>query len=223
MEQLELIPDTRSLFEKLCNVGYLRRGFQAVKANRGAPGIDRISIPEFEKRLEEELAHLKKDLEEWSYEPKPVRRVEIPKPGGSGVRLLGVPCVRDRVVHGRKTNSRIGSVMAGSSRFHEEPCTDPYARFCECSVRGRRVVVPPSSYSIGGEFLQPIHCRSAQFENRYTNIHHRLPFFPPFSPASLRQSRSFPRAVPARLDDSSTLLSAPTGGPPNSLLSLRKS
>ena len=93
MAQLELILDTRSLFEKLCSVEFLRQGFRAVKSNKGAPGIDRISTNEFESRLDEELAHLKKELEGWSYEPKPVRRVEIPKPGGSGVRLLGVPTV----------------------------------------------------------------------------------------------------------------------------------
>ena len=69
MEQLELIPDTRSLFEKLCSVEYLRQGFRAVKANRGSPGIDGVSIGEFEERLEEELAHLKKELQGWSYEP----------------------------------------------------------------------------------------------------------------------------------------------------------
>ena len=51
-------------------------------------------------RLREELARLKKDLEGWSYKPNPVLRVEIPKPGkGAGVRLLGVPCIGDRVVH----------------------------------------------------------------------------------------------------------------------------
>ena len=100
MEQLELIPDTRSLFEKLCSVEYLRQGLRAVKANRGSPGIDGVRIREFEERLDEELAHLKKELEGWSYELKPVRRVEIPKPGGSG----------------RKISSRIGSVMAGVSR-----------------------------------------------------------------------------------------------------------
>jgi group II intron reverse transcriptase/maturase len=50
--------------------------------------------------LEEELAQLQKELESWCYEPKPVRRVEVPKPGkGAGIRLLGVPCTRDRVVH----------------------------------------------------------------------------------------------------------------------------
>lgn len=98
MEQLELIPDTRNLFEKLCSEEYLRKGFQAVKANKGSPGIDGTTVTEFGQRLTEELAHLKTELEEWSYEPQPVRRVEIPKPGGTGVRLLGVPCIRDRVV-----------------------------------------------------------------------------------------------------------------------------
>ena len=113
MEQLELILDTRSLFEKLCNAEYLRQGFRAVKANKGAPGIDGVSIREFEGRLEEELAHLKKELEGWSYEPKPVRRVEMPKPGGSGVRLLGVPCIRDRIVQ-------------ATLKLLLEPIIDPY-------------------------------------------------------------------------------------------------
>ena len=93
MAQLELNLDTQCLFEKLCSVAFLRQGFRAVKRNGGAPGIDGISTNEFESRLEEELAHLRKDLEGWSYEPKPVRRVEILKPDGSGVRLLGVPTV----------------------------------------------------------------------------------------------------------------------------------
>jgi len=113
MEQLELIPDTRSLFEKLCSAEYLRQGFRAVKANRGSPGIDGIRIREFEERLDEELAHLKKELQGWSYEPKPVRRVEIPKPGGRGVRLLGVPCIRDRAVQ-------------ATLKLLLEPIIDPY-------------------------------------------------------------------------------------------------
>jgi group II intron reverse transcriptase/maturase len=70
-----------------------------VKRNGGVPGIDGISIDEFGERLEEELSRLKGELESWEYRPKPVRRVEIPKPGkGAGVRLLGIPCIRDRVV-----------------------------------------------------------------------------------------------------------------------------
>jgi RNA-directed DNA polymerase len=99
MEQMKLFIDGSGLFERLCTVEYLMDGFKAVKKNGGSPGIDRVTIEEFESRLEEELRQLKRELEGWTYKPKPVRRVEIPKPGkGNGVRLLGVPCVRDRVV-----------------------------------------------------------------------------------------------------------------------------
>jgi len=77
----------------------LRTGFRAVKKNKGSPGVDGVTIEEFGSRLSEELSQLKADLESWTYQPSPVRRVEIPKPGGKGTRLLGVPTVRDRVVH----------------------------------------------------------------------------------------------------------------------------
>ena len=77
----------------------LRKGFKAVKRNHGSPGVDGVTIEEFESRLDEELDNLKEELESWKYKPQAVRRVEIPKPGkGAGVRLLGVPCIRDRVV-----------------------------------------------------------------------------------------------------------------------------
>ena len=69
-----------------------------VKKNRGKPGIDGVSIADFEANLDEELSHLQKELSNWTYQPLPVRRVEIPKPGGKGMRLLGIPTVRDRVV-----------------------------------------------------------------------------------------------------------------------------
>lgn len=92
--QLNLFVDERSLFEKLCDLNNLQAGFKAVKKNGGAPGVDGVTVEEYEGRLDEELARLKKDLEGWIYKPSPVRRVEIPKPGkGAGVRLLGVPTV----------------------------------------------------------------------------------------------------------------------------------
>ncbi len=95
-----LFVDDRSLFDKLCDLHNLHAGFKAVKKNSGAPGVDGVTVEAYENRLDEELARLKKDLEGWSYKPSPVRRVEIPKPGkDAGVRLLGVPCIRDRVVH----------------------------------------------------------------------------------------------------------------------------
>ena len=93
----QLIEEPR-LFESLCSTLYLGVGFTLVKRNRGAPGIDGVSIEDFETRLEEELSQLKQELTNWTYKPSPVRRVEIPKPDGKGVRLLGIPTVRDRVV-----------------------------------------------------------------------------------------------------------------------------
>jgi len=99
MRQRSLFVDERSLFEKLCDQSNLEAGFKAVKKNKGAPGIDGVTIKEFENRLEEELVQLQMEIASWNYKPSPVRRVEIPKPGkGTGVRLLGVPCTRDRVV-----------------------------------------------------------------------------------------------------------------------------
>jgi RNA-directed DNA polymerase len=100
MEQMSLFAEERSrLFEKLCTIEFLKEGFKAVKKNGGSPGVDGVTVKEFENRLVTELEQLKKELEGWTYKPMPVRRVEIPKPGkGAGVRLLGVPCIRDRVV-----------------------------------------------------------------------------------------------------------------------------
>ena len=75
-------------------------GWRAVKGNRGTSGIDGQTTEDFELKLSEEIKQLKEELENWTYKPQPVRRIEIPKPGGpeAGVRLLGIPCVRDRVV-----------------------------------------------------------------------------------------------------------------------------
>ena len=86
------------LFDQLCSTLYLGVGFELVKKNHGAPGIDGVSLTDFEANLDEELSQLQQELCNWTYQPSPVRRVEIPKPDGKGVRLLGIPTVRDRVV-----------------------------------------------------------------------------------------------------------------------------
>jgi len=93
----QLIEEPR-LFENLCATLYLGVGFELVRRNRGAPGIDGVSIQDFEANLDEELSQLQQELTTWTYQPSPVRRVEIPKPDGKGIRLLGIPTVRDRVV-----------------------------------------------------------------------------------------------------------------------------
>jgi group II intron reverse transcriptase/maturase len=98
MRNVDLFNYEQNLFERIYSIRELELAFKAVRSNGGAPGVDGVSINDFEIRLSEELIQLKKDVESWNYQPSPVRRVEIPKPGG-GVRLLGIPTVRDRVLH----------------------------------------------------------------------------------------------------------------------------
>jgi group II intron reverse transcriptase/maturase len=95
----DLFSYRNKLFDKICSNDELRAAFKAVKRNGGAPGVDGVTVKDFGERLIAELGQLEKDLKSWSYEPKPVRLVEIPKPDG-GTRRLGIPCVRDRVVQG---------------------------------------------------------------------------------------------------------------------------
>jgi retron-type reverse transcriptase len=71
--------------------------YQRVKANDGAPGVDGCSIEEFETDLANNLYQLWNRMSSGSYFPPPVRAVSIPKPGGRGERILGVPTVADRV------------------------------------------------------------------------------------------------------------------------------
>lgn len=97
MKQDTLPFEIPSLFELLCTTTTLSKAFKEVKKNKGAPGIDGVTVEDFEKTKIKELAQLQKELSNWSYKPSPVRRIEIEKPSG-GVRLLGVPCIRDRIV-----------------------------------------------------------------------------------------------------------------------------
>jgi RNA-directed DNA polymerase len=76
----------------------LRRAWRQVKANRGAPGVDGMTVDEFVAFAREHWPAIRQALLDGSYSPQPVRRVEIPKPSGRGVRLLGIPTVLDRLI-----------------------------------------------------------------------------------------------------------------------------
>jgi group II intron reverse transcriptase/maturase len=90
---------SKYLFEQLCTEAKLLEGWIAVKRNRGTSGIDGQTTEDFNNKLHEEISQLKTELQTWQYQPKPVRRVEIPKPGSKNdKRNLGIPTVRDRVV-----------------------------------------------------------------------------------------------------------------------------
>jgi group II intron reverse transcriptase/maturase len=76
----------------------MRQAFLAVKRNRGAAGVDKVSIQMFAANLEENLAALMRDLKTGTFRPLPLRRVHISKgPGSKKLRPLGIPVVRDRV------------------------------------------------------------------------------------------------------------------------------
>jgi len=87
-----------SLIDKVFSYSNLCRGFQKVKQNGGSTGTDKQSISEVESHLEFEMKKLSKELQDGTYQPRPIRRHYIPKPGTKEMRPLGIPCVRDRAV-----------------------------------------------------------------------------------------------------------------------------
>lgn len=86
-----------SLYDKVYALPNLQQAWEKVRANRGAPGCDGQTIAQFEANLDANLLALHEQLRTKQYRPRPVKRVEIPKAGG-GVRPLGIPTVRDRIV-----------------------------------------------------------------------------------------------------------------------------
>jgi RNA-directed DNA polymerase len=87
-----------SLIDKVYAKANLKRAFERVKANGGAPGVDQQTIEMFEARLEQNLEQIAESLKGGSYRPQPVKRVWIAKAGSKERRPLGIPTVRDRVV-----------------------------------------------------------------------------------------------------------------------------
>jgi RNA-directed DNA polymerase len=88
---------TMHLMEKVCEPENLERAWQRVRGNKGAPGVDGMTIDDAKSYLREHWPDMRSQLLAGAYRPQPVKRVEIPKPDG-GVRKLGVPCVVDRLI-----------------------------------------------------------------------------------------------------------------------------
>jgi RNA-directed DNA polymerase len=87
-----------NLMEQILNPANLHQSWTRVKSNKGAPGIDRMQLEEFPDYARLHWEEICQTLRDGTYQPSPVRRVIIPKPGGKGERLLGVPTVIDRVI-----------------------------------------------------------------------------------------------------------------------------
>jgi RNA-directed DNA polymerase len=88
---------TNRLMEAVCERENLKAALQQVRANKGSPGVDGMTVVGLKDYLKQHWPAIREQLLNGTYEPKPVRRVEIPKPDG-GVRKLGIPTVLDRFI-----------------------------------------------------------------------------------------------------------------------------
>jgi group II intron reverse transcriptase/maturase len=85
------------LWEKIFSRENLQAGLKRVRENKGAPGVDGMTVEELEGHLKEHWPSIREKLEQGEYQPSPIKRQEIPKPGG-GMRKLGIPTVLDRFI-----------------------------------------------------------------------------------------------------------------------------
>jgi RNA-directed DNA polymerase len=88
---------TNRLMEEVCERENLKEALRRVKANKGSAGVDGMTVGGISDYLKQHWPAIREQLLNGTYEPKPVRRVEIPKPDG-GVRKLGIPTVLDRFI-----------------------------------------------------------------------------------------------------------------------------
>jgi group II intron reverse transcriptase/maturase len=93
----EMAQHEEGLWEKIFSRENLFIALERVQRNGGAPGVDGMKVEELPDHLREHWPNIREKLEAGTYQPSPVKRVEIPKPGG-GVRLLGIPTVQDRLI-----------------------------------------------------------------------------------------------------------------------------
>jgi group II intron reverse transcriptase/maturase len=126
----------------------MRAAFKAVKRNRGAAGIDKVSIAMFEENLDANLASLMQDLKtRGAFNPKPLRRVWIPKDAkGKKLRPLGIPAVRDRVAQEviRRLLEPIFEPLFHDCSFGFRPkrsCHDAIRRILSFHQQGERITL----------------------------------------------------------------------------------
>ncbi|MBK6796206.1 MAG: hypothetical protein IPG76_05285 [Acidobacteria bacterium] len=100
-----------SLIDKVYTFPALEAAFRKVEANKGAAGVDHVTIEMFAAKLDVNLRRLIEELRDGTYRPQLIRRTWIPKPGSSEERPLGIPTVRDRV--------KVGGRMRGVDPIFE--------------------------------------------------------------------------------------------------------
>src|SRR6266550_5777389 len=89
---------TNRLMEEVCERENLKAAMRRVRANKGSPGVDGMTVIGIKDYLKQHGPAIREQLLNGTYEPQPVRRVEIHKPDGGGMRKLGIPTVLDRLI-----------------------------------------------------------------------------------------------------------------------------
>lgn len=98
-----ILPDSQRYIhipriEGVVNDYNIQEAIKAVRHNKGAPGVDGITTIEIKQMMETQWPKIKQEILDGKYRPCPVKRVEIPKPDGNGIRQLGIPTVMDRII-----------------------------------------------------------------------------------------------------------------------------
>jgi len=121
-----------SLIDKVSADGTLELAWAKVRSNAGGSGVDRITVERFAKDCPRGLLDLQEQLRTASYQPLPVKRVWIPKPGTTERRPLGIPAVRDRIV---QTALRLVIEPIFEHRFAEHSYGFRPGRGCQDALR----------------------------------------------------------------------------------------
>ena len=90
--------NTSQIMEEICERANLKEALRQVRSNKGSAGVDQMTVDQLGDYLKQHWLSIREQLLNGTYEPKPVRRVEIQKPDGGGVRKLGIPTVLDRFI-----------------------------------------------------------------------------------------------------------------------------
>lgn len=91
-------PTTERVMEEVVEQKNMLNAYRRVVANKGAAGVDGMTVEQLSDELKAHWQETKGKLLEGNYRPQGVKRVEIPKPGGAGMRMLGIPTVTDRLI-----------------------------------------------------------------------------------------------------------------------------
>jgi RNA-directed DNA polymerase len=91
-------PEAEQLLEAVVERKNMWLALKQVERNKGAAGVDKVTVEQLRAYLREHWLRIKEELLAGGYQPQPVLKVEIPKPGDKGMRMLGIPTVVDRLI-----------------------------------------------------------------------------------------------------------------------------